>query len=103
MIEWINLYESSSPSMFTANDRVIKLWKLANKKEKKYESCKKLLSKGKLVIPRSKVIGENVEGNCKSIYKGAHDFHINSISLNCDGETFMSSDDLRINIWNINN
>lgn len=92
---------SRKPSMFTANDRVIKLWKLDNKRERKYESCKKLLQKGKLILPRSKVIGESVEGDLKSIYKGGHDFHINSISLNSDGETFLTSDDLKINIWNI--
>ena len=27
--------------------------------------------------------------------------HINSIALNSDGETFISSDDLRINLWNL--
>ena len=36
----------------------------------------------------------------KRIFKNAHAYHINSISLNCDGETFLSSDDLRINWWN---
>eukprot|EP01025_Chloroclados_australasicus_P059495 TRINITY_DN7522_c0_g2_i1.p1 TRINITY_DN7522_c0_g2~~TRINITY_DN7522_c0_g2_i1.p1 ORF type:complete len:264 (-),score=16.89 TRINITY_DN7522_c0_g2_i1:326-1117(-) len=28
-------------------------------------------------------------------------YHINSLSMNSDGETFLSADDLRINIWNI--
>lgn len=27
-------------------------------------------------------------------------YHINSISVNSDQETFLSSDDLRINLWN---
>jgi serine/threonine-protein phosphatase 2A regulatory subunit B len=36
------------------------------------------------------------------LFKGAHDFHINSVNLNSDGETFLSADDLRINIWNLN-
>ena len=89
--------------MLTANDREIKLWKLSLKKEKKYESCKKLLQKGKLTIPRTKLLGESIEGFCKKVYKGAHDFHINALTMNTDGETFLSSDDLRINIWNIEN
>ncbi len=102
VIEWTNLYgRTSSPSMFVANDRVIKLWKLSLKKEKKYESCKKMLQKGKLTMPRSKVLSESIEGSCTKVFKGAHDFHINSVNLNCDGETFISSDDLRINIWNL--
>ncbi|KAF6138191.1 hypothetical protein GIB67_011031 [Kingdonia uniflora] len=51
---------------------------------------------------------------CRRIYAHAHDYHINSISNNrCrkafyltlyysnDGETFISADDLRINLWNL--
>ena len=29
-----------------------------------------------------------------------HAFHINSLAVNCDGETFLSADNLRINLWN---
>ncbi|RVX17084.1 Serine/threonine protein phosphatase 2A 55 kDa regulatory subunit B beta isoform [Vitis vinifera] len=61
---------------------------------------------------------------CRRVYAHAHDYHINSISNNraqlfvrmgkliklgifqrklafCDGETFISADDLRINLWNL--
>lgn len=31
----------------------------------------------------------------------AHAYHINSISVNSDGETYISADDLRINLWNL--
>lgn len=31
----------------------------------------------------------------------AHTYHINSISPNSDGETYISADDLRINLWNL--
>jgi serine/threonine-protein phosphatase 2A regulatory subunit B len=54
------------------------------------------------MMPRSKVVNESVEGICKLHFKGAHEFHINSLNLNSDGETFLSADDLRINIWNLN-
>lgn len=30
----------------------------------------------------------------------AHAYHINSISVNSDDETYLSADDLRINLWN---
>lgn len=39
--------------------------------------------------------------SCRRIYTHAHDYHINSISNNSDGETFISADDLRINLWNL--
>lgn len=38
---------------------------------------------------------------CRKVYAHAHDFNINSISMNSDGETFLSGDDLRINLWNL--
>lgn len=38
----------------------------------------------------------------RRIYANAHAYHMNSISPNSDGETFLSSDDLRINLWNLN-
>ncbi|XP_042444617.1 serine/threonine protein phosphatase 2A 55 kDa regulatory subunit B beta isoform-like [Zingiber officinale] len=38
---------------------------------------------------------------CRRIYAHAHDYHINSISTNSDCETFISADDLRINLWNL--
>lgn len=38
----------------------------------------------------------------RKIYQNAHGYHINSISVNSDGETYISADDLRINLWNLN-
>lgn len=87
----------------TTNDKLIKLWKIDFKRDKRYESCKKLLSKGKFMLPRSKVINESWEGKQRSYYRNAHEYHINSMSLCSDGEQFLSADDLRVNIWNIEN
>jgi hypothetical protein len=28
-----------------------------------------------------------------------HSYNIHSLSINCDGESFLSADDLRINLW----
>ncbi|CEH12004.1 protein phosphatase pp2a regulatory subunit b [Ceraceosorus bombacis] len=38
----------------------------------------------------------------RKIYANAHAYHINSISVNSDGETYISADDLRVNLWNLN-
>ncbi|MBA0623090.1 hypothetical protein Godav_008580 [Gossypium davidsonii] len=66
----------------------------------------------------------NLVARCRRVYAHAHDYHINSVSnnrlplqaqqylktknpmvdcLSClrDGETFISADDLRINLWNL--
>ncbi|KAL2515312.1 Serine/threonine protein phosphatase 2A 55 kDa regulatory subunit B beta isoform [Forsythia ovata] len=42
-----------------------------------------------------------IPARCRKVYAHAHDFNINSISINSDGETFLSGDDLRINLWNL--
>jgi hypothetical protein len=36
-----------------------------------------------------------------TINQTAHAYHINSISVNSDSETYISADDLRINLWNL--
>lgn len=38
----------------------------------------------------------------RKVYANAHAYHINSISVNSDQETYISADDLRINLWNLN-
>ncbi|KAL6568219.1 Serine/threonine protein phosphatase 2A 55 kDa regulatory subunit B beta isoform [Orobanche hederae] len=43
----------------------------------------------------------SLHARCRRVYAHAHDYHINSISSNSDGETFISADDLRINLWNL--
>ncbi|PKI37913.1 serine/threonine protein phosphatase 2A 55 kDa regulatory subunit B beta isoform-like [Punica granatum] len=46
-------------------------------------------------------VWDDAQSSCRKIYAHAHDFNINSISTNSDGETFISADDLRINLWNL--
>jgi len=41
------------------------------------------------------------ESRTKRTFSAAHAYHINSISVNCDDETFISADDLRINLWHL--
>lgn len=36
-------------------------------------------------------------------YKNCHNYNINSLSISEDGENFLSADDLRINMWNLDN
>jgi hypothetical protein len=38
----------------------------------------------------------------KKVFEGAHAYNINSVAFNSDGETFISTDDLRVNMWNVN-
>ncbi|XP_061339300.1 serine/threonine protein phosphatase 2A 55 kDa regulatory subunit B beta isoform-like isoform X1 [Gastrolobium bilobum] len=61
---------------------------------------------GNLLQPQdidTKISGseDTVHTKCRKVYSYAHGFNINSISNNSDIETFISADDLRINLWNL--
>lgn len=55
---------------------------------------------GDLVIPRLATVETVVACQPRRTFANAHAYHINSISVNSDGESFLSADDLRINLWN---
>lgn len=55
-----------------------------------------------LRLPRMTYHDTIVAAVPRKVYANAHAYHINSISINSDGETYMSADDLRINLWNLN-
>ncbi|EHB03845.1 Serine/threonine-protein phosphatase 2A 55 kDa regulatory subunit B alpha isoform [Heterocephalus glaber] len=42
-----------------------------------------------------------VEASPQRIFINAHTYHINSISINSDYETYLSADDLLINLWHL--
>lgn len=54
-----------------------------------------------IVLPHVDSRESIVTASPRRVYANAHAYHINSISLNSDGETYISSDDLRINLWNL--
>jgi serine/threonine-protein phosphatase 2A regulatory subunit B len=58
------------------------------------------IREGILSLPRGGLPETTVMATPKRCYSNAHAYHINSISCNSDGETFLSADDLRINWWN---
>ena len=60
-----------------------------------------ITSPSDLRIPYYQLTETVVEATPRRIFANAHAYHINSISINSDQETFLSSDDLRINIWNL--
>ena len=83
--------------LLSANDKTIKLWRVF-KQESKVTNYKKV--KG-LNIPTISKGQTEFRSKAKKVFANAHAYHINSISPNSDGETFISSDDLRINLWNL--
>lgn len=96
--------------LLSTNDKTIKLWKIYEKQIRMVSennlstlsSTGSNMSVSQLRLPRMTLHDKIIAATPKRIYSNAHAYHINSISINSDGETFMSCDDLRINLWNLN-
>lgn len=99
--------------LLSTNDKTIKLWKIYEKNIKlvsennlsEFSTTGQVstnLTLNSLKLPRSVAHDKIVTASPKKVYSNAHAYHINSISINSDSETFLSSDDLRINLWNLN-
>ena len=102
-IQWLR---PNGKNMFclTTNDKTIKLWKISEKSIKKSElSNKKITNESDLKIPKLKTIDEGINPTLKRSFPNLHNYHINSISVSSNGENFLSSDDLKIYLWDFEN
>ena len=122
-IKWCRR-QNASHYLLSTNDKTIKLWKVYEKSLKVVAENNlsheltpagvpggggpvrnpnvSFRSASDLKLPRMTHHDTVVAAVPKKTYANAHAYHINSISVNSDGETFISSDDLRINLWNLN-
>ncbi|KAJ3033965.1 protein phosphatase 2A regulatory subunit cdc55 [Rhizophlyctis rosea] len=103
--------QNAAHFLLSTNDKTIKLWKIFEKSIKVIsESNLPLdgtpgptpLSKSSLKLPKLIHHDTMIAAIPRKIYQNAHAYHINSISVNSDAETYLSADDLRINLWNLN-
>ncbi|PRP88053.1 tubulin gamma chain [Planoprotostelium fungivorum] len=86
-IQWIKeRYSNNTRLMLTSNDKTIKLWKIGERRSKAEDMGMSTISTQQ-----------------KRVYGNAHAYNINSVSLSSDGQHFISSDDLRVNLWNLEN
>ncbi|XP_076472056.1 serine/threonine-protein phosphatase 2A 55 kDa regulatory subunit B beta isoform-like isoform X1 [Babylonia areolata] len=95
--------------LLSTNDKTIKLWKVAER-DKRPEGYNLKDEAGlirdptnitSLRVPVFQPMELMVEASPKRVFANAHTYHINSISVNSDQETYLSADDLRINLWNL--
>lgn len=65
------------------------------------EKARRLNGNSMLRLPR--VVGTEtvMATKCRRSYANAHTYHINAIALSSDQETFISADDLRVNMWHL--
>lgn len=97
---------NSAHFLLSTNDKTIKLWKVFEKSLKVVSETSvsedQPLTSSSLQLPKLTMHDSVVAALPRKIYANAHAYHISSISINSDGETFLSADDLRINLWNLN-
>ncbi|XP_030638416.1 serine/threonine-protein phosphatase 2A 55 kDa regulatory subunit B gamma isoform [Chanos chanos] len=95
--------------LLSTNDKTVKLWKVSER-DKRPEGynlkdeegrVKDLSTITSLQVPVLKPTELLVEASVRRVFANAHAYHINSISVNSDGETYLSADDLRINLWHL--
>jgi serine/threonine-protein phosphatase 2A regulatory subunit B len=104
--------------LLATNDKTIKVWRISEKEVTEVTSlASPVMSSGSsrgssprnspwgqfpLSLPVVERRGSVIQATPRRVFSNAHAYHINSISLNSDEETFLSSDDLRVNMWNLN-
>lgn len=107
-IRWLRR-KNQAHFLLSTNDKTIKLWKVSER-DKAFEGYNTKEENGlirdpscitTLRVPQIKPIALMVEASPRRIFANAHTYHINSISVNSDQETYLSADDLRINLWNL--
>ncbi|PIO62593.1 WD domain, G-beta repeat protein, partial [Teladorsagia circumcincta] len=89
-------------AQFPIPDKTVKLWKISERERKVADdswNIRRGQFVGSLQIPSIVPMELIVEASPRRVYGNAHTYHINSISVNSDQETFLSADDLRINLW----
>lgn len=102
-IKWCKR-QNEAHFLLTTNDKTVKLWKVYEKKIKTINNSyvgDSQQSRG-LKLPQLSFKEVVIAATPRRTFSNAHAYHINSVSLNSDGETYISSDDLRINLWNLN-
>ncbi|XP_058636497.1 protein phosphatase 2, regulatory subunit B, gamma a isoform X3 [Onychostoma macrolepis] len=107
-IRWLP-QQNAAHFLLSTNDKTIKLWKVSER-DKRPEGynlkdeegrIKDISTVTSLRVPVLKPTDLMVEVRPRRIFANGHTYHVNSISVNSDGETYLSADDLRINMWHL--
>ncbi|CAO3697529.1 unnamed protein product [Rhizopus stolonifer] len=102
-IKWCKR-QNSAHFLLSTNDKTIKMWKVFDKSLKlvtEHSAAPITTTPNTLRLPKLTHHDTIVAAVPRKVYANAHTYHINSISINSDGETYISADDLRVNLWNL--
>jgi len=91
---------NSGLMLLTTNEKTIKLWKVHQKSM--FQPLSPTEEPTGVTIPKPEFVENVMSSDVKLVFANAHSYHINSVSLSSDQETFISADDLRIILWPFN-
>ncbi|KAL3318979.1 Serine/threonine-protein phosphatase 2A 55 kDa regulatory subunit B beta isoform [Cichlidogyrus casuarinus] len=115
-LSWLP-HQTDHLTFLASGFRSIKLWKVSKRTREAYDfniredentlpvvKSYQITSPLDLKVPKLRDKNAHVnEATLKATFTSAHRFQINSISACSDQETFISSDDIQVNLWNLNN
>jgi serine/threonine-protein phosphatase 2A regulatory subunit B len=99
-IQWMRP-QGGNIYILSTNDKTVKLWKICEKTMKRAVPVKTASGAKDLKLPRLEEVERGYIPSLREVYPHLHDYSINSISICSDGESFISADDLTVNLWNI--
>lgn len=105
-IQWVR-NSRSSHLLLSTNDKTVKLWKISERNKELFgyniddDDNDRPPVITELRLPVVKPVRTMIEASPRRVFANAHAYHVNSISINSDQETFLSADDLRINLWHL--
>jgi serine/threonine-protein phosphatase 2A regulatory subunit B len=97
-IRWLAPGSATQRRLLSCNDKTIKLWKIGERSQREYTQVP-----GSLSFPKINRRTTNPVARPLRTFANGHAYQINGLSMNSDQETFISSDDLRINLWHTGN
>jgi serine/threonine-protein phosphatase 2A regulatory subunit B len=89
--------QSKNLYVLTTNDKTIKLWKISDKTVKKV-----VKNSGKdFNMPKLQTVESGLMSTIRKVYPNLHQYHINALSCASNEEFLLSSDDLRVQLWSL--
>lgn len=88
-------------------DKTIKLWKIGSQKRFTCRAVMSLPHTRRIELPIADDSTDNglqvesLQAISKRVFANAHAYHINSLAVSTDNESFFSADDLRVNWWRL--
>lgn len=98
-IRWLSPGSALQRRLLSCNDKTIKLWRVGERTPRDAGTSAGALGNTSAATSRS----TRRTARPLRVFGNGHAYQINGLSPNSDQETFISSDDLRINLWNLSN